>query len=453
MRMRISAFGAWSAALFTSRVEVAKAVGKGFPGQDMFALVDGDNFYVSCERIFNPALQGRAVVVLSNNDGCVIARSAEAKVLGIPMGAPEYKYRNLFRHYEVAKFSANFTLYGDISQRMMNVLAGLAPALEVYSIDEAFLQLGEESPKAGVDFARKAVWTLGRWLGLPVSVGVGPTKTLAKVAVGIAKKNNTPVVLGERDAVRRALQKLSVREVWGIGSRVARKLEKDGIHSALDYASVSRDWLSRHFSVAQLRVHQELQGVSCLPLAVARTRKSVCCTRTFADAGKLRDWQPLSEAAAVFCARCAEKLRRSKMLASVLQVFVEEAEHARDPAGKTRTCVLRLPVPSDDILVLTQVARQALRRIHHQGRPCNRVGVIMAGLIPRSQTPGEMFSVSGGRSRARLMEVFDSINSIWGRGTIKSAAQGFGVRAWGMRQAHLSPNYTTRWEHLLEVRG
>ncbi len=419
----------------------------------MFALVDANNFYVSCERIFNPALQGRAVVVFSNNDGCVIARSAEAKMLGIPMGAPEYKYRNLFRHHGVVQFSANFTLYGDISQRMMNVLAGLAPVLEVYSIDEAFLQLEEESPKTSMDFARKVVWTLERWLGLPVSVGVGATKTLAKVAVNLAKQNAAPMVLSGDLAIRKALQKLSVREVWGIGSGVARRLKKNGIHTALDYVSAPRDWVSRHFSVTQVRVHQELQGVPCLPLAVARVRKSVCCTRSFADAGKLRDWQPLSEGVSVFCAHCADKLRKSKMLASVLQVFVEEGEYARDPARETRTCVLRLPTPCDDVLTLTRVARQALRSIHRQGKPCKRAGVIMAGLMPRSQATGEILSVSGGASRARLMEVLDSINAIWGRGTIRSAAQGFGVRVWGMRQAHLSPNYTTRWEHLLEVRG
>lgn len=414
------------------------------------ALVDCSNFYVSCERVFDPRLHARPVVVLSNNDGCIIARSDEVKRLPVPMGAPYFQHRERLEAVGTAVFSANFTLYGDLSDRVMRTLLTFAHELEVYSIDEAFLQVPEASPRALEDLGRAIRARVAQWTGIPVRVGMAPTKTLAKVASELAKGNGEGVrYLAASDTA--ALRSLPVGAVWGIGRQWSRKLERHGVRTAADLCAQSDVFVRRHLNVVGLRLVHELRGVPCLPLErVPPSRKSAVCSRSF---GKpVSDQAALLQALTVHASRAAAKLRRSGLAARTLRVFLQTG-HRQTGTRLTHAATLRLAQPSSYTPTLLTAVRRGLGQAWRPGQPYRKAGVMLLDLVPADPHQAHLFEPAP-PDQAALMEAVDAINRRMGRDTVV-----FGTRrpskneqreppAWTMTREHCSPRYTTRWDEL-----
>ena len=420
------------------------------PDPSIFALLDCNNFYASCERAFNPRLRTRPVVVLSNNDGCVIARSAEAKDLGIPMGAPAFKFQPLFRKHGVAVFSSNFALYGDMSRRVMDTAARFTPDMEIYSIDEAFLRL-DRMPDHPLDLARTIRATVLQWTGIPVSIGIGPTKTLAKIANRVAKKQpehgGAFSLVGHPDRDR-ILAGIEIEDVWGIGRQYARKLREFGIRTALEFSGLDRDWVRKRMTVTGMHTLLELQGIPCIPLdqAVA-TPKSVICSRTFA--GAVTDRDKLAELISGYAARTGERLRARKCLAGQLQVFLLTDRFRLDKPQYSNAAAISLALPTSHTPDLIRTALRILEQIFKPGYEYRKAGVMLFGIEREQGRRLHLFEPSPqerARSRA-VMETMDRINAKWGAMTMRLGSEGTGKR-WVMRQAHLSPRYTTDWREL-----
>ncbi len=418
---------------------------------DLFALVDCNNFYVSCERVFNPALKHRPVVVLSNNDGCIIARSEEAKAIGIRMGQPVFECRPLIARHGVRVYSSNYSLYGDISRRIMDVLHLSCPEVETYSIDEAFLNLAglPDSPR---DFCRDLRGRIKKWVGVPVSVGIAPSKTLAKAAARVAKKDpGLQGVLDIRSRTDEVLASTGVEDVWGIGRRYARLLRRHGIRTALDLSRVDDGWARRNLTITGLRTVTELRGTSCIPLEDAReTSKTIICSRSFGR--KVYRIDELSEAAAAYTARAAETRRAQGSAASFLQVMLVEFPF-NEGFPATRIASANIPVATAYTPELIGYAKALLARVYRRGPAYRKTGVMLAGIVPRGRLQMNLFHpCHEGPKQLALMEAMDGINSRWGRGTIGFAAAGF-ERPWWMRQAKKSPRFTTSWADLPRVKA
>ncbi len=424
----------------------------------MFALVDCNNFYASCERVFNPSLVGRPVVVLSNNDGCVIARSEEARALGIGMGEPEFKCREMLERHGVAVFSSNYPLYGDMSSRVMTTLAGFASSIEVYSIDESFLDLSGfgrfDLDRYGRDIRR----TVRKHTGIPVGIGIAPTKTLAKIASRIAKKESRydGVCLLRSDAeVRCALERTAVGDIWGIGRQRGRFLQANGILSAADFAAASSGWVRRHLHVTGARVQAELNGHSCLLLEEVRpAKKSICVSRSFGRTVTSKD--ALRQATATFAGRCALKLRREGLLCSMITVYAGTSRFNCHGERYWGTKTLALQEPSQDSIVLLAAAEKLIDAVFQPGYEYRKAGVVLAGLIPADASGAalSLFPETSGLRDDRhrtLMQVMDSVNRRYGSGAIRLASED--AEAWRPRQKRLSPRYTTRWREIIVVRG
>jgi len=419
----------------------------------LFALVDCNNFYASCERVFAPSLAGRPIVVLSNNDGCVVARSAEAKALGIPMGQPEFKCRALLRRHGVAVFSSNYALYGDMSARVMAVLRRFSPGMEVYSIDEAFLDLsGLGRPPEEIAHELRA--TVRRWTGIPVSVGIGPTKTLAKLANRLAKSD--PAMQGVFDITGKPdaeawLGRVEAGDIWGIGRRHAAMLARHGVRTALDFSRLGRDFVRRRMAVTGLYTLLELQGVSCIELENApQSRKSIVSSRSFGR--PVTEAEEMREAAAWHLARAAEKLRAGGGLASHLTLFVQTNNFIAGEPQYAASDTVPLPVPTAHTPDILRAGAELLKRLFRPGFRYKKVGVMLFG-IERNGT--EQLCLFGpgpeaGARRDALMNVLDEVNAKWGRETLRPAATGL-ARPWRMRQGRRSPRYTTVWTELPEV--
>ncbi|HPR56162.1 MAG TPA: Y-family DNA polymerase [Deltaproteobacteria bacterium] len=411
-----------------------------------FALVDCNNFYASCERVFNPKLADRPVVVLSNNDGCIIARSDEAKALGIRMGQPLFECRDLIARHRVHVFSSNYSLYGDLSRRVMETLASFTPDMEVYSIDEAFLDL-TGIPGDPAAYGRTIRRTVRQWVGIPVSIGIGPSKTLAKAAAKAAKKH--PDCGGVFDLTGREEETLSgieVGDVWGVGRQYARLLIRHGILTALDLRNTPDAWVKRHMTVMGLRTVMELRGVSCLPMEDAEPpKKAILCSRSFGR--KVYRIEELEEAAAAYAARAAEKLRDQDSAAACIQVILIEFPF-NEGYPKTRICSTALPVATAYTPELVRAAKALLRRIYHRGPAYRKVGVMLSGIVQRGQVQLSLFHEGHeGDREIVLMSTVDAVNRRWGRGTLTFAASG-SQRPWWMRQARKSPMFTTSWADL-----
>lgn len=418
---------------------------------DLFALVDCNNFYVSCERVFNPALKHRPVVVLSNNDGCIIARSEEAKAIGIRMGQPVFECRSLIARHGVRVFSSNYSLYGDISRRIMDVLHLSCPEVEIYSIDEAFLDLTglPDSPR---DFCRDLRDRINKWVGVPVSIGIAPSKTLAKIAARAAKKDpGLRGVLDIRGHTDEVLASTGVEDVWGVGRRYARLLRRHGIRTALDLSRVDDEWARKNLTIMGLRTVTELRGISCIPLEDTReTSKTIICSRSFGR--KVYRIEELSEAAAAYTSRAAEKLRAQKSAASFLQVMLVEFPF-NEGFPVTRIASANIPVATAYTPELIGYAKALLARVYRRGPAYRKVGVMLAGITPRGRVQMNLFHpCREGPKQLAIMEAMDGINSRWGRGTISFAAAGFD-RPWWMRQAKKSPRFTTSWADLPRVKA
>ena len=409
-----------------------------------FALVDGNNFYVSCERAFNPGLEGRPVVVLSNNDGCAVARSNEAKALGIGMGQPWYQCRELARAHGIVALSSNYTLYADMSQRMMAILGGFAPRIEVYSIDEAFLDVSALPGDLTAQGQRMRA-QVRQWIGIPTCVGIGPTKTLAKLANHIAKMRPawagvcdlTAQACGEMDAL---MDSIAVGEVWGIGARLAGHLQAQGITTVRALRDLDPGLARRRHSVVLERTVLELRGMSCLPLEpTAAPKQNIICSRSFGQPVTTLD--ELRQAIVTYASRAAEKLRRQQGAAQAIEVFIQSSRFKSPFYGP---CVrIGLANPSDDSRVLVKAALQGLERIYRPGWAYVKAGVELQAIQPRdSGWTADLLAAPDPRS-APLMRALDAINARMGAGTLRLAGAGRDP-AWAMNRGRLSPAYTTR---------
>lgn len=417
----------------------------------MFALVDGNNFYVSCERVFDPKLEGVPVVVLSNNDGCVVARSAEAKALGIPMGAPYFQLRGLIERNGVRVYSSNYPLYSDMSQRVVSVLAGYAPC-EVYSIDESFLDLRGIERTRRIPLGHEIRNKVRRWTGIPTCAGIGPTKTLAKLANHVAKKRpECAGVCDLSDAALRAhvMPAIDVGEVWGIGAKSAAKLKAAGISTVAELAGMPARQARDLLTVTGERIVHELNGIPCIALDLSPAPKqATAVTRSFGQ--PVTGSAAMEEAVASFATRAAEKLRAEGQAAAVLQVFMHTNPFNGDP-WCSRSGVHHFPEASNDTLAMVAAATRLARRLFRPGHRFTKAGVMALELVTAAEAPRDLFT-AGDRIRSeKLMAAIDAINGRMGRNTIQSAAAGI-QKPWQQRRQRLSPCYTTRLEDLPVVR-
>jgi DNA polymerase V len=417
----------------------------------MFGLIDCNNFYASCEKVFNPLLNGKPIVVLSNNDGCVIARSTEAKALGIPMGEPAYKLKELIETNQVHVFSSNYVLYGDMSNRVMNSIASFVPEMEIYSIDEAFLLLDGFENIDLKKFGEKLVRTVVRNTGIPISFGIAPTKTLAKVANKFAKKykNYKGVCIIDTDEKRKKALKLTkIGDVWGIGRQYSKKLQYYSINTAWDFTQRTKSWVRHTMGVVGERTWLELNGTPCIEMDRSTSKKSICTSRSFGE--KLTELAPISEAVANFAASCAEKLRKQHSLGSVIMVFIHTNPFATNQPQYSNQMVLQLPVPTNDSTELIDYALRGLRSIFKEGYRYKKAGVIIAEIVPERPLQGDLFDVRNREKFNKVMNVMDNLNESYGRQKVKIAAQGFD-RKWKLKNEKLSPCYTTKLDEVLLV--
>ena len=423
----------------------------------IFALVDCNNFYASCEKLFDPTLRVTPLVVLSNNDGCVVARSAEAKALGIPMGAPWFQIREEAERRGVVAYSSNYALYADISNRVVQVLSGFSPNVEVYSIDESFLRLdgfaGVERDLAA--YGQRIRQRVADWLGLAVCVGIGPTKTLSKLANHCAKKNLAGIdgvcdfTTTSETALAQLFSTIEVGEVWGVGRKIARRLEEMGIHTVEQLRTADADLSRRRFSVVLERTIRELRGLSCLELEeVAPDKQQIMSSRSFSRL--LTERADLEEAVASYMASAAEKLRRQGCLAGAVQVHIRTNVFKADVPQYQQAVTLPLSAPTDDTRVLTRWAFRILKRIYRPGYAYHKAGIMLLDLVPLGQRQPSLFETEDGNRLRALMQVLDEINGRYGRRTLQFASEGI-TRTWTMRRDRLSPGYTTRWEELPKV--
>ncbi|PHM20494.1 MAG: DNA polymerase V subunit UmuC [Curvibacter sp. PD_MW3] len=435
----------------------------------MFALVDGNNFYVSCERVFRPSLEGVPVVVLSNNDGCAIARSNEAKALGVKMGHPWHQIRHLEDEVGLVALSANFALYGDMSDRMMSLAAGLGPTQEIYSIDESFI--GLDGVRGDLKVRALAIRSrIHRWVGIPCGVGIARTKTLAKLANHIAKTaerkpGSYPEVHSQVCDLSRAsseefealLSATEVGEVWGVGRKIGAALTEAGVRTAWDLARMDPAVAKRRWSVVLERTVRELQGVPCVGLEDnPEPKKQIACTRSFGR--PVEALAPLSEAVSEFASRAAEKLRAQGSVASEVLVFIRTSPFRKDPQY-SRSMVVPMRGPSSDTSAIVGAALLGLRAIYKPGFRLAKAGVMLMDIQPSSLEQLEL-DLGGDDTaneivRGRLMIALDAVNGRWGKGTVKvgSAKVGEAPRDWSMRQDRRTPAYTTEWSDMPVARA
>jgi DNA polymerase V len=416
------------------------------------ALIDGNNFYVSCERVFNPKIERRPVVVLSNNDGCAVARSNEVKALGVKMGTPWFQMKELARKHGIIALSSNYALYADMSNRMMSVLGQYSSDQEIYSIDECFLGLDGFGNYDLVAQAQAMRQQVRQWVGIPVCVGIAESKTLAKLANHCAKKSLagadsvcdlTRLSEAERSTL---FATIAVGEVWGIGPRLSKQLGDRGIGTVEALRRADPKSIRREFSVVVERTVMELNAIPCLTLEdVTPAKQQIMSSRSFGQ--YVYDLDPLKEAVASYIAMAAEKLRAQKSLAGTVQVYIRTNPH-KDAPQYQRGLTIPLPEATDDTLRLTRAALWGLKRIYRPGFAYQKAGVVLLNLAEASVVQLPMFSSA--KDNARLMQVMDKINGIWGRGTVRSAAEGI-QKTWKMKRERMSPCYTTSWDQLLEA--
>ena len=429
------------------------AVSRDYP-MPVFALVDCNNFYASCEKLFRPDLKDTPVVVLSNNDGCVVARSREAKLLGIKMGVPVFQIKSEMLRHGILAFSSNYALYTDLSSRVMRTLEEMAPRVEVYSIDEAFLDLtGIESVLSLVEFGQQVRERIGHWIGITVCVGIAPTKTLAKLANHAAKKypaTQGVVDLTNPDRQRRLLALVPVDDVWGVGRRLSKRLNALGITTALDLANASPRAIRDQFSVVLERTVRELNGESCIELEeIPPTKKQIVCSRSFGE--KVTHFELLREAVCEYATRATEKLRKEQQQAKVMTVFIRTSPFKDNEPQYSNSASGELLIPSCDTRDFIELANHLLKRIWKDGFRYAKAGVMLSDFYdPGMFQPGLFDDISTRSNSQQLMSVLDTINQS-GAGKVFFAGQGT-KKDWSMKREHLSPAYTTRWDQLPRVK-
>lgn len=421
--------------------------------ESAIALIDANSFYCSCERLFDARLHNQPVIVLSNNDGCVIARTNEAKALGITMGAPLFQVQDLIDEHDIKVYSSNYALYGDISNRLMELLYEFTPEVEVYSIDEAFMNLDGGNTKEldahGRDIKRK----VEKWLGIPVSVGIGETKVLAKLANKLAKKSDKAegvLTLADSAYRERALERTAIEDVWGIGRRRAKFLQSRGIMTALDFARADRRWVRRALTVVGARIQAELNGVCCLELETQpAARKSVTCSRSFGAA--IETLGEMKEAIASFMTKAAEKLRKGNLAASVVTVFLHTNRFRQDEPQYANAVTHELIYPTNTDDELLKVALVAAESIYRAGYRYKKAGVMLNHLTPSDHLTIRMFGQDAWERRRKVATAVDVINRKYGRGTIRLGEAHHTSGKWQTRAEMRSQRYTTDWRELLTV--
>jgi DNA polymerase V len=409
----------------------------------MFALVDCNSCYASCEQIFRPELRGKPVVVLSNNDGFIVARSKEAKLLGLGDLQPFFKVEHILKQHKVAIFSSNYPLYGDISHRVMSTLKVFSPEVEVYSIDEMFLNLDGMSWDLK-EYGQQIKHKLWQDIRMPVCVGVGPTKTLSKLANRAAKiiaKCNGVCVLDEPHKWQWLQKRMSVTKVWGVGSRLVKRLERYNIHSVYDLATADAKTLRRDVSVNLERTINELNGIACYPLEEQPpAKKQIYCTRSFGN--KLTELQPIKQAVAVYAGRAAEKLRAQNSLVQSIQVFLNTSPF--ESGYVNRSVVCQTPFPTNDSREIVAVALQGLESIYRPGYRYLKAGVGLLDVCDRAFNQFDLFHSGQAARSEKMMQILDKTNITHGRNTLFLGSEGV-VKKWAMRQQYKSPSYTTKW--------
>jgi len=415
----------------------------------MIALVDCNNFYASCERVFNPKLEKKPVVVLSNNDGCIIARSNEAKKLGIKMGEPAFKIKKTIEQHNINVFSTNFALYGDLSNRVMLVLKSEVNLIEIYSIDEAFLDFSDYANiERGVALGKK----IKQWTGIPVSVGIAPTKVLAKVANHIAKKHTKSGVFmfDNKDLIKRALNVFPVEGLWGVGRKHAKRLKEVGIHTALQFREADTHWIKRQLSINGVKLQKELLGEVCYPLEIiAPRKKNICTARSFGT--EIKELNKLKEAVSSHANTCATKLRKEKSCCSTISVFLSTNPFKPQAKQYHPYRVFNLDVPTNDSIEIVRFALKGLEQIYRSDCIYKKAGVIVGRTVPENTVQLSLFDNVDRDKRREINSVVDKINRKMGKNKVKLAVQGTS-RKWKLKQEKLSPCYTTRFADILEVR-
>ena len=418
----------------------------------MFALVDCNNFYLSCERVFQPQLNNKPIAVLSNNDGCVISRSDEAKALGLPMGAPAFKYEAFFKQHNISVFSSNYSLYGDMSERVMTILNQFTPDVEVYSIDEAFLQFkGFENYNLN-DYGLQMRQRILKWTGIPTCVGIAPTKALSKVANKIARKfpkqTNGVYVIDSEEKRIKALKWLKVEDVWGIGYGLQKRLKAKNCKTAYDFIQLSDDWIRNNFSITEWKLKKDLEGIPTLELDYKEPKRSIATTRSFEYT--YSDLENIKERVSTFATSCAEKLRKQGSSCHVIIVLLSSDRHKKDLPQHKTSRTISLPYATDSSLIISDCAVKAVASIFKEGIKYKRAGVIVTGLVPTDNHQLNLFQHENPKHKP-LMQRIDAINHKYEAAKIKLGNQDL-KRTWKMRQERLSLKYTTNINEILTVK-
>ena len=420
----------------------------------MIALVDCNNFYASCERLFSPSLKDKPVVVLSNNDGCVIARSNEAKAIGIEMGAPAFMMEEMLAENKVAVFSSNYTLYGDLSNRVMQTLKEFAPRIEIYSIDEAFLDLSELKYQDLFQLGQTIRERVMNDIGLPVSIGIAPTKALAKMANRYAKKERKSigVYLAQTQwQVNELLAYTQVADIWGIGGQHTKRLLQNRIFTAADLVNVNEEWVRKNMTVMGQRLLNELKGIPCIQWEeTPPPKKGICTARSFGQL--LSAKKDIAEALANYANTCATKLRKQNSCANLVHVFIQTNTHRTQDKQYFRSVSLQVPVATNNSAEIISIALKGLDIIYRPGYNFKKVGVMLLDLVPEERIQMSIFENNNKKRDKAIMKAFDNVNNRFGKDLVRFAVQGY-KRKWKLRQQRLSPCYTTNINQVLTIKN
>ena len=416
--------------------------------KNKIALVDCNSFYVSCERLFNPKIQKKAVVVLSNNDGCVISRSKEAKNLGIKMGEPYFKVKDLVKRNKVAVYSSNYALYGDISRRVMKVLKTFSPKVEIYSIDEAFIDLSFIDEKGAEDYGREIRSRVLKWTGIPTSVGIASTKTLSKVANHIAKKEKAGVIYLNTNTDEK-LKKFPIEDVWGVGKQLSKFYHKNNISNAYDLKNVSNTWVKKGTNVLGAKTAMELRGIPCIDLQIDQEKRKNCCvSRSFGR--KVKDLNELEESVITHCLNAAEKIRADDQIAKTITVFIRTSPFDKNRRYYSNSKTIDLAIPTSNSIELIKNAVKALTDIYKYGYAYQKAGIILSGLKDANQNDQNLLTPLLENKSKKLMKAIDYTNTKYGRYAISIAQAGLS-KGWKMRREHSSKIDTASFDSLPKI--
>ena len=411
------------------------------------ALIDCNSFYVSCERLFKPSLIKKPVIVLSNNDGCIISRSSEAKDLGIKMGEPYFKAKKIITKSNVHVFSSNYSLYGDISRRVMKTLKHFAPEMEIYSIDEAFLNLSIVPDNEIFQFGKKIRDTVLRWVGIPTSIGIATTKTLSKIANHIAKKEKSGVVsLVNKKNIDRILEKIEIRDVWGVGRQLSKFYINNGIFNANQLKNISNNWIKKNSNVLASRTAMELRGASCISLEITQSkRKSCCVSRSFGK--KVERLQELKESITNHCLNAAEKIRSESLLTKSITIFIRTCSFQKMEIHYSNSKTIDFPIATDNSIEIVKSAVFGLKSIFKKGYKYQKSGIILSGLCESKSYNDNLFSSTKDKRIKNLMRSIDYTNFRYGRSTL-SLAVALSNKKWKTKRQHSSKIDTTNFDCL-----